>query len=342
MRVLNCHRAGDPPDLRLDTIERPTLAPNEIRIAVHHAGLNFPDRLVITGKYQLKPPLPFTPGMECSGSVLEMGSVGFGCVPLDPAEVEQLRPGFDDRLVWRYYRDPPEFLTVMHGGTDGLHYGLWFDDPREGCVGVASYYNSDSCEISWKGETLLTAVRQRLEVYEGWAADWSTDPAEVLERRVRLAVLRDSILEYETADISEVGNRCPLVEAAASYARSEKFRAGRIATVDSIGAKVPGTTLERDPSAVIEAIESGGAPVDAMIAEALAECAAGRPALALALGRDFFALSFGQKEREAVAAQLLEAAYRALGRDCFAEIVAVHTRYRHLGNVDDFRGDPPE
>jgi NADPH2:quinone reductase len=46
----------------------------EVRVAVHAAGLNFPDMLMIEGKYQLKPDLPFTPGMEAAGDVLEVAS----------------------------------------------------------------------------------------------------------------------------------------------------------------------------------------------------------------------------------------------------------------------------
>ncbi|MGK0290240.1 MAG: hypothetical protein ACI86H_001695, partial [bacterium] len=31
-------------------------------------------------------------------------------------------------LHYRYYNDPPEFFTLLYGGGDGLHYGLWYDD----------------------------------------------------------------------------------------------------------------------------------------------------------------------------------------------------------------------
>jgi NADPH:quinone reductase len=46
----------------------------QVRIAVHAAGLNFPDTLMVAGKYQVKPPLPFSPGMECAGVVMEVGA----------------------------------------------------------------------------------------------------------------------------------------------------------------------------------------------------------------------------------------------------------------------------
>ena len=48
------------------------LAPGEVRVAIHAAGINFPDVLMAAGEYQLKPPLPFTPGMEAAGDVVEV------------------------------------------------------------------------------------------------------------------------------------------------------------------------------------------------------------------------------------------------------------------------------
>ncbi|MGZ5582556.1 MAG: alcohol dehydrogenase catalytic domain-containing protein, partial [Usitatibacter sp.] len=54
----------------------PGVAPpagGHVKIAVHAAGLNFPDTLIVAGKYQVKPPLPFSPGMECAGVVMQVG-----------------------------------------------------------------------------------------------------------------------------------------------------------------------------------------------------------------------------------------------------------------------------
>ncbi|BAT57511.1 phthiocerol synthesis polyketide synthase type I PpsC [Variibacter gotjawalensis] len=56
-----------------DVPSRP-LARGEYRIAVHAAGLNYPDVLMLRGGYQFKPELPFTPGMEGAGVVTEAGS----------------------------------------------------------------------------------------------------------------------------------------------------------------------------------------------------------------------------------------------------------------------------
>ena len=57
-----CRELGPPESLQLETFASAPLAPGEVRVAVHAAGINFPDVLMAAGEYQLKPPLPFTPG----------------------------------------------------------------------------------------------------------------------------------------------------------------------------------------------------------------------------------------------------------------------------------------
>lgn len=66
-----CRQWGGPEDLRLEDIERPPLEAGQVRIAVKAAGVSFATTLVIAGKYQRKPPLPFAPGTEATGVVIE-------------------------------------------------------------------------------------------------------------------------------------------------------------------------------------------------------------------------------------------------------------------------------
>ncbi|CAB3750376.1 NADPH:quinone oxidoreductase family protein [Paraburkholderia humisilvae] len=74
MRAIRCHRFGPPETLTLD--ELPPLQPEagEVVIDVKAAAVNFPDLLIIENKYQLKPPLPFTPGAEVAGVVRAVGA----------------------------------------------------------------------------------------------------------------------------------------------------------------------------------------------------------------------------------------------------------------------------
>src|SRR3954469_8750411 len=70
-------------------------------------------------------------------------------------------------LHWRYHLDPPEFFTVLAGGSDGLHWGYYLDDPDGGGGCIASYYAQDAFELSVDGDTLFEAVRLHLEYCHG-------------------------------------------------------------------------------------------------------------------------------------------------------------------------------
>ncbi|WP_425261875.1 NADPH:quinone oxidoreductase family protein [Rubrivivax sp. RP6-9] len=59
--------------MRMHTLPLPVPKAGEVRIAVRAASLNFPDLLIVEGKYQFKPPLPFVPGAEFSGTVDAVG-----------------------------------------------------------------------------------------------------------------------------------------------------------------------------------------------------------------------------------------------------------------------------
>jgi NADPH2:quinone reductase len=74
MRALQCQTLGKPSDLKLvDLPDLPSPEAGEIKVKVAAAGLNFADTLMIAGQYQQKPELPFTPGLELAGTVLEVG-----------------------------------------------------------------------------------------------------------------------------------------------------------------------------------------------------------------------------------------------------------------------------
>lgn len=74
MKAWICNDWGDPRSLILQNVDAPRPGAHQILIDVHRAAVNFPDTLMIAGKYQLKPPLPFVPGIECAGTVMELGS----------------------------------------------------------------------------------------------------------------------------------------------------------------------------------------------------------------------------------------------------------------------------
>jgi len=86
MRALLCREWCEFKDLRIEEVPAPVLRPGCVRLRVAYAGLGFAVSLLVAGKYQRKPPLPFTPGTEVTGTVIEVA-----------AGVTRVKPG--DRVL---------------------------------------------------------------------------------------------------------------------------------------------------------------------------------------------------------------------------------------------------
>ena len=74
MKALLCKSLDGPDALEVQEIEPPTPAADQVIVRVRAVGLNFLDTLMTRGKYQFKPPLPFSPGGEVAGDVLALGA----------------------------------------------------------------------------------------------------------------------------------------------------------------------------------------------------------------------------------------------------------------------------
>jgi NADPH2:quinone reductase len=74
MKALLCTRYGTPDDLAIAEIADPAPGPGEAVVRIHAAALNFFDTLIIAGKYQTKPEMPFSPGAEFAGTVESLGA----------------------------------------------------------------------------------------------------------------------------------------------------------------------------------------------------------------------------------------------------------------------------
>jgi NADPH2:quinone reductase len=83
MRAVMCRRFGPPETLAVEEVPSPVPGPGEVRVHVKAAGVNFPDVLIIQEKYQIKPPLPFSPGGELAGVV---DAVGEGATRFAPGQ----------------------------------------------------------------------------------------------------------------------------------------------------------------------------------------------------------------------------------------------------------------
>lgn len=279
----------------------------------------------------------------------------FGIMDLFDAPARRSRDGVDVRVHGRYYRDPPEFLTFMHGGTDGLHFGLWFDDGRT-CDGVTAYYNNDGGGVGLPGGTPLEAVRAMLErrwlhledpaTYLGEDDDetrpYATEPAE---QRHRMRLLREFLMTFETGNRPEEGKE---YHAGGPQEILDHGHPDRIETLDGGGALVHGeTVIDRKRQKPYDDYEfctklrkeltEDPAALEAHVAEARRRCAAGNPADALTLGRDLHWISGGDPSRERHASELLVMAYQALDRDNLAAIAEAHHRHRDLPQVSVLR-----
>ena len=73
MKALVCRTLGPPQTLLCEDVPDPVPGPGQVLVAMKAAGVNFPDALMVQGKYQFRPPLPFVPGAELAGVVLAVG-----------------------------------------------------------------------------------------------------------------------------------------------------------------------------------------------------------------------------------------------------------------------------
>jgi len=142
MKALLCKAYGSPETLVVEEVPSPPVGPRQVRIAVHEAGVNFADTLIIAGRYQVKPPFPFSPGMEAAGIVAEVGSRVTRVKPGDRVMATCIYGGFaeevcvDEEQVFPVPDGvsfttaavfPITYGTVFHALTDrgGLRPGEW-------------------------------------------------------------------------------------------------------------------------------------------------------------------------------------------------------------------------
>jgi hypothetical protein len=236
------------------------------------------------------------------------------------------RDGLDPRLEMRYRCDPPEFVTVMRGDTDALHYGLWYDDPTSLPSFIVHNYARDSAE-TWESEAtvlqeLTVSVRQQIE-----EPDYPEEPVPPELHAVSAAL--DWFRDADEKALAEDGPR--------PWANMKR---GSI-----IGGLAPALPPDAgDPRATRQASEERYAAyrdkgrsgqVVSWISEAMEELKQGKPAFALVLGRELHWLD--TESYRPASLELLCAAYKALGRHALAEIATVHHAHRDLKSVSVYK-----
>jgi NADPH2:quinone reductase len=144
MRALICKEWGSFENLVLGTMPTPIPQADELLIAVHASAVNYADSIMIAGKYQTKPALPFVPGLETAGVVLECG-----------AQVTQFSPG-QRVMATVAYGALAEFVTATEHETIAIPDQMSFE--HAGAFPIS--YLSSHVALQWEGrlqpgETLL-------------------------------------------------------------------------------------------------------------------------------------------------------------------------------------------
>jgi NADPH2:quinone reductase len=99
MRKVVCRSFAPVEQLVVEEVTDPKPQPGEVVVAVRAAGVNFVDALLVQGTYQIKPPLPFTPGNEIAGEVVELGEGVAGIARGDRVVVSCGLGGYVERLA---------------------------------------------------------------------------------------------------------------------------------------------------------------------------------------------------------------------------------------------------
>jgi NADPH2:quinone reductase len=190
VRALLCREYGPIDRLKVEEVPSPRPGANEVLVEVKASALNFPDALLVQGLYQVKPPLPFSPGMELAGVVKESGAGVRGISPGDRVIASPGRGGFAEECVISADRVSPlpsgmdfetgsafvlTYCTTLHALQDcgGLQ-------PGESLVvlGAAGGVGSSAIEIGkTMGAKVIAAAssEEKLAFCKGLGADETID-----------------------------------------------------------------------------------------------------------------------------------------------------------------------
>ena len=99
MKAVLCKELGPPEKLVVEQVPSPRAGKGQVVVSVKAAGVNFPDTLIIQGKYQFKPEPPFSPGGEVAGVIKEIGEGVTGVKPGDRVIAASTYGGFAEEML---------------------------------------------------------------------------------------------------------------------------------------------------------------------------------------------------------------------------------------------------
>src|SRR5690606_38358267 len=144
MKAILCKEYGPAESLVIEDVPSPEAKGRGVKVRVKAAGLNFPDTLIIEGKYQLKPKMPFSPGGEMAGVVAEVGEKVTRFKPGDRVAGLTGYGAFAEEIVISEHN----LLPIPEGMTDEQAAGFTM-------VYGTSYYALKQRANIQPGETLL-------------------------------------------------------------------------------------------------------------------------------------------------------------------------------------------
>src|SRR5499433_4535172 len=144
MRAVICRAWGAVEDLTIEDVPAPAPGTDEVLIDVRVTSVNYADSIMVAGKYQTRPPFPFSPGLETAGVVARCGD-----------GATRFKPG-DRVMATLSWGGLAEQAVAKEGETFGIPDGMSFEEA--GAFPIA--YISSDVAIRWQGrleagETLL-------------------------------------------------------------------------------------------------------------------------------------------------------------------------------------------
>lgn len=124
MRAFQVVEHGPPSSLQINEVEDLKPTADQILVGVRAAGINFPDVLVVSGKYQILPQRPFTPGKDLAGVVLRVGENVTRFVPGDRVLCHVENGAFAEQALVTAEQTfkIPDGLSFQHAAAMGLVY----------------------------------------------------------------------------------------------------------------------------------------------------------------------------------------------------------------------------
>ncbi|MEQ8432838.1 MAG: NADPH:quinone oxidoreductase family protein [Oceanicaulis sp.] len=125
MRALVCKDFAPYDQLKVEDVPEPELGEGMVMIDVKAAGVNFPDILLVEGKYQMKPPTPFVPGMEAAGIVSKLGEKVQGVEEGQRVIVATMLGAFAEKVPAHYSQvvPMPDSMSYEEGAALTTIYG---------------------------------------------------------------------------------------------------------------------------------------------------------------------------------------------------------------------------